>query len=143
MALGQHLHFGEGSGMWLPIFALWHLEAMHDPVRVLVLPLLEMALYLSWIEGLEHVRLWLEVVVELSDVLDVVVDRLGPLLLQGGCRSTHLGQAQEVLQLSTLQRVRVRNEALDLLGLQLLQIIFRLINHGGIKLLFVVGHSGA
>lgn len=56
-------------------------ESMHDPVCVLVLPLVQMALHLAWIEGLQAVRLELEAIIEVLDVLDVVMDSLRPLLL--------------------------------------------------------------
>ena len=56
-------------------------EAMHDPVCVLVLPLVQVALHLAWIEGLQAVRLELEAIVEVLNMLDVVMDSLGPLLL--------------------------------------------------------------
>lgn len=113
---------------------------MYDSVRILILSLLQVALDLSRVEGLQHVRFWLEIIIKLSDVLDIVVNSLGPLLLKCSCWRSHLWQMQKILQLSTMHRVGMWNKALDLFRLQLLQIIFRLIKYGGIKLLFVVSY---
>jgi len=55
-------------------------HANYDSLRVLVLLLLDVALYLLWIEALEAVRLNLEAIVEISKVVDVVMDSLRALL---------------------------------------------------------------
>ena len=51
-------------------------EANHYPLWVLVLLLLDVSLHLLWVEALEAVGLDLEAIVEVSEVVDVVVDSL-------------------------------------------------------------------
>lgn len=54
---------------------------MHDSISVLILPFIEVPLDLTGVEGLQTVGLNLESLVYIGDVLNVVVDCLGSLLL--------------------------------------------------------------
>jgi hypothetical protein len=80
-----------------------------DSFGVLVLSLCDVALYLLGIKVLEDVWAWLEVLVELVEELDVVLDGLGPLLLN---RCGHANK--RVLHLRVGDWVHGRDKAFDL-----------------------------
>jgi hypothetical protein len=49
---------------------------MDDSIRVLISSFLEISLYLLWVEDLENICLWLEVIIKFIQKFDVVLDGL-------------------------------------------------------------------
>ena len=84
LALGEHLHFSNGFLVDLgTVVDLRRLETVDYPVSVLVPPFLKMPLNLLWIERLKLIWLNLESLVKILEVLYIILDGLGALLLDG------------------------------------------------------------
>ena len=79
----QELHLVDGFAVDLTAMQGWRAQAMDDPVSVLILSLLEVPLDHFGIVGLQAVWLDLEAFVYFLHVLNVILNCLSSLLLDG------------------------------------------------------------
>ena len=110
LELGQHLHFGQSLfsfafllfrselAVWCWVKVPWHFYVLDYSIRVLIFTTLYAFLDVLWVVFLQRVGLTLETIVKVSQILNVVLHSLRPLLLFGERNLEHLaGHSTSVL----------------------------------------------